>query len=138
MLVLALALVVSAAPATPKELARKPLKVIAPDLIVESFEFGEFPDGAKKLDPATERFHPTQTTRGGFIGYRLKLKTSRDSIIWRRSLDEKIGKDHDEKVAAGGLIYEKWIITEGFPKGRHAIRGWIEGVELPAIYYTVR
>lgn len=125
----------AAAPLIGKE--KKPLKVVAPDLVVESFEFGEFPDGAKELDPTKERFIPKKKTPGGFIGYRLKLKTNRKEITWRRDLDETKGKDHKEKVV-NGLVYEKWVVVAGFPKGKHVIRGWIEGVELPPITYTIK
>lgn len=117
--------------------SREPLLVIAPDLIVESFEFGEFPDGAKEPDPGKERFIPKQKTPGGFIGYRLKLRTSRKEITWRHQLDTIEGKNHKESVN-NGTIYCKWVIVAGFPKGKHTLRGWVEDVELPPITYTVK
>ncbi|MBZ0188069.1 MAG: hypothetical protein K8F91_17610 [Candidatus Obscuribacterales bacterium] len=86
LLSIAVATTVTVVPTYGKE--NNPLKVIAPDLVVESFECGEFPDGPKELDPANEHFVPKKKTRGGFIGYRLKLKTDRKEITWRRNLDK--------------------------------------------------
>lgn len=149
-LVLALLLAASlaASPVWCKE-QKKPLKVIAPDLIVESFEFGEFPNGPKEVPASEEKFVPKHTTKGGFIGYRLKLKTTRERVKWCSKTGLCKGKDPAKaKINQGyenfyiepenGLYYSKRVLAGNYPKGKYWIKGWIEGKALPILYYTVK
>ncbi|MBZ0187993.1 MAG: hypothetical protein K8F91_17225 [Candidatus Obscuribacterales bacterium] len=116
---------------------KKELKIIAPDLIVESFEFGEFRNGPEEVPPEKEKFAPTTSTKGGWVGYRLKLKTTRKKVRWYHQIDSTKGKEHTEDVC-NGSIYFKWPIVDGYPRGRHLVKGWLERIELPAAHFTVQ
>ncbi len=110
---------------------------IAPDLIVESFEFGEFPDGNKTVVNGSETFIPKRTVRGDFIGYRIKLKTKRTSVRFHHQLMNAIeGIDGNEKIN-NRTILVKWIVTKNFPRGERWVKVWIEGKQLPLLRYKV-
>jgi len=127
--------------------SKKPLKVIAPDLIVESFDFGEFPDGPKDQPASKERFHSTSLTHGGFIGYRIKLKTDRKTVklshkigSFRGSGPESAMKHKTDAIVPidNGVICNKWVITAGYPRGKYWVKVWLEGKALPAVSYTIK
>lgn len=120
----------------------KPLKEIAPDLVVESFDFGKFPVGHGPGDVPAEKvkFIPVKVVKknklGFSYGYRLKVKTPRPKILWRHKMRVE-GRDHEIPISSG-LYYKDWDIVSGYPKGRYEIRGWVEGIELPAISYRIK
>lgn len=129
----------------------QPLKVISPDLIVESFEFGKFPEGKAPMDEVPNskvKFFPTTVVKGrGFsYGYRLKLKTSRKQINWTHTVGSFARKKSDEATKGkeklhdveNGVVYFNFPIVDGFKKGKYWIKGWIEGQELPVLSYTVK
>lgn len=135
----------------------KPVKVIAPDLIVESFEFGKFPDKfcpMNNIPHENIKFIPCKIVKGiGYNwGYRLKLKTSRTKIKLCSDGDylsqrgPEAAKPHLPfkdvnaiEVPQDGFFYDdRYVLTFGFRKGQYWTKVWIEGVELPPLIYTIK
>ncbi len=129
--------------------AKQPLKVIAPDLVVESFEFGKFPNGKGPLDrvkPEQYKFIPVPShianEVGYAYGYRLKLRTTRPTVRLFQSCSSPCpakfhkGDGYTAKVYKGA-IYDEWLV-DGFRNVPHWVQVWIEDFELPKLTYYVR
>jgi hypothetical protein len=71
---------------------KQPLEEIATDLIVESFEFGKYPNGKDPHSVGADKvvFIPVSAAseEGFAYGYRLKLKTSRPQISMNQAFDQ--------------------------------------------------
>ena len=150
-LALFLATSLVASPVWSKE-HKEPLKVIAPDLIVESCEFGKFPHKFAPMDEVPHekvKFIPTNIAEGfGYsYGYRLVLKTSRKKVHWTHVVGASPGVDpskakprkiQPEKVTGDGIFYFNFPIVAGYGKGKYWIKVWVEDEPLPVMYYTVK
>jgi hypothetical protein len=126
-----------------------PLKVIAPDLIVESLEFGKFPSGygPHDLPPNKVKFIPVPrrivSEESYSYGYRIKLKTTRPTVLIWQAFDswpenpKQKGQGRHEKPSANGCIYETWPL-DGVRNGPRWVKVWVENIELPKLTYTVK
>jgi hypothetical protein len=127
----------------------KPLKVVAPDLVVESFEFGKYTEGKGPIDDHSGKSNyefipvPSNVAKetGCGYGYRIRLKTHRTKIRIGQSVDKPF--PHEPKKGEGrqttpvdGCIYDEWLL-DGFKNGSYSVRVWVEDVELPKLNYKV-
>jgi hypothetical protein len=117
----------------------KPLAVIAPDLVVESCEIGEYPWWEfSPVQTTTEkvRFRPTKISHGGPYGYRIKLRTTRKEIKISDEFELFQTKSPGRmEKPVNGLIYRDWPDTGNKP-GPHWVKVWVEDVELPTLNYV--
>lgn len=130
-----------------------PLKVIAPDLIVESVDFGKFPPGHGPLDdgmkPNEYRFIPLSkhlaNQKAFGYGYRIRLKTDREKVRIFQGVDApfNLGKltpkkgDGTYEKPVNGAIYKEFLM-DGLKNGNYNVYLWVEDVELPKLEYTVK
>ncbi len=138
---LAFLMLLNFASTTAKE--TKPLKVIAPDLIVESLDFGKYPDGkdSHSVKPRSVNFIPVPShvasSEGYVYGYRLKLKTTRSKVLLNQAFDKSPKGSGWAAKPTDGFIYEDWPL-DGVRNGKHSVSVWVEGVALPTLVYTVK
>lgn len=120
-----------------------PLKVIAPDVVVESFEFGKYPSGKDPhaVDATKVKFIPVPSLiaseEGYFYGYRLKLKTTRTKVFLNQAFGKSAKGLGWYAKPNNGIIYEEWLL-DGVRNGKRSVMVWVEGVELPPLVYTVK
>jgi len=122
----------------------KPLKVIAPDLVVEAAEFGAFPAGKGPRDRKGKEvvFVPTEhVDKVGFsYGWRIKLQTPRKTVhvypVWGdHAKEQKIQLGAVEKVV-DGYIYHDWDEV-GAKEHRHSVTVYVEGTPVKSfVYFT--
>lgn len=119
------------------EAAVQPLKIIAPDLVVESCELGKFPDHHAPSDKQNKViFIPTIVSKccGYSFGYRIKLRTTRKQVKIAEQFEgfpsTPAGRMETPK---NGLIYRDWD-DGGVRKGPYWVRIWVEDVELPVLH----
>jgi hypothetical protein len=120
---------------------KQALEEIATDLVVESFEFGKFPNGKDphSVDPDKVVFIPVPSAseEGFAYGYRLKLKTSRPQILLNQAFDKSAKGLGWKAKPLDGIIYEEWPL-DGVRNGQHKVTVWIEGKQLPTLLYNVK
>jgi hypothetical protein len=114
----------------------QPLKVIAPDLIVETAEYGAFVSkgGVTKFVPTTTIGRPGL----GEYGWRLKLKTTRDSVHWSETGDNgpKLVHVFTSKPEHGYIEHHlDWV--NGI-KGKFAITVNVENVPVKTFTVTAQ
>jgi hypothetical protein len=134
--VLALATVV-AIPALAKPLPNEPLKVIAPDLIIETAEQGEFFD-----DPADPRHFKRSDVVGkksGLFGWRMKVKTTRKSILVQERATR--GESHGlpfQAVPKYGYLFGGAPIVQDVPPGKYSSTVFVENLPVKTFTMTVK
>jgi hypothetical protein len=124
-------------------------RAIAPDLVVESFEFGKFPTGHGPHEVSAEEVRfipvPNRIVSGASnceYGCRIKLRTNRHDVRIYRTFntpvptEPKKGEGYMVKPTSGGAIYETWLL-DGFKSGTYWMKMWVEDVELPKLTYTL-
>jgi len=122
-----------------------PLKLITPDLSVQSVEFGKFPKGLSPNDVGVSRARFIPTTEAGehgfWYGYRVVVNTNRTRILLRDTSDVKTHVERGDQGTyvkpVDGVVYKCWDIVDGFPAGKHWIQVWIENKKLPRLNYNV-
>ena len=115
-----------------------PLKVIAPDLVIESAEQGAFyddpvnPKHFKSLNvvPQPHRF---------LFGWRMKVVTTRKSILVQERTLEGHGKQGQRfnAVPQDGYVYNATDIVAGYPAGTFKKRIFVENVPVVTFTYTI-
>ncbi|HEY9871497.1 MAG TPA: hypothetical protein V6D08_20235 [Candidatus Obscuribacterales bacterium] len=116
-----------------------PLKVIAPDLVIESVEQGEFLD-----DPADPRhFRRTDVVprkNRYLFGWRMKVKTTRKSILVQER--GPAGKGHNgvpfQAVPKHGYIFQASDIVAGVSPGKYSATIYVENVPVTTVTSTVK
>jgi len=118
----------------------QPPEEIASDLVVESFEFGKFPNGKDPHSVGPDKVvfipAPSALEEGFAYGYRLKLKTSRPQILLNQAFDNSVKGLGWKAKPLNGIIYEDWPL-DGVRNGQHKVSVWIEGKQLPTLLYNV-
>jgi hypothetical protein len=115
-----------------------PLKVIAPDLVIESAEQGEFLD-----DPADPRRFKTGDIVGkkcGLFGWRMKVKTTRKLILVQ---EKGSGKGQGNalpvrKTPKHGYLFSAADIVQGVPRGKYSSTVFVENVPVKTFTRTVK
>lgn len=127
---------VVAIPVLAKSLPSQPLKVIAPDLIIETAEQGEFLD-----DPADPRHFKRSDVVGkkcGLFGWRMKVRTTRKSILVQERADK--GESHGvpfQAVPKYGYLFGGAPIVQGVPPGKYTSTVFVENVPVKTFTMTV-
>ncbi|MDR3616001.1 MAG: hypothetical protein P4L53_20760 [Candidatus Obscuribacterales bacterium] len=115
------------------------LKVIAPDLIVESFEGGKFPKHHAPSDkPKKVIFIPTKESKdpGFTYGYRIKLKTTRKEVNVKEQFEAFPAKSVGRmEKPIDGCIYRDWE-DEALTVPNYWVKVWLEDVELPTLHVS--
>jgi hypothetical protein len=140
MLVSALvAVIYLAIPALAKSLPNKPLKTIAPDLIIETAEQGEF------LDDPADPLHFSATNvvphRNRYLfGWRLKVKTVRQKIlVQERSIDGR-GKQGVPGYfkPKDGYLFHATDLVETIPSGKYTRTVFVENQPVKTFSYEIK
>jgi hypothetical protein len=131
-----IALLISGASAIAKEI--EPLKVIAPDLVIESAEQGQFLD-----DPADPRhFKPTNIVgeNCGLFGWRMKVRTTKKVVLIQEKGAEKGQPNalplHGEPKY--GYLFAAREIVRGVSPGKYSMTVCVENVPVKTFTYIVR
>jgi hypothetical protein len=117
----------------------KPLKVIAPDLVIESAEQGEFLD-----DPPDPRhFQVSNTvphTNRRLFGWRLKANTKRQSIlVQERSVDGKGKQGVPGRLKPRyGYIFHATDLVETVPPGKYSYTVFLENQPVKTFSYELK
>lgn len=122
---------------------------ISPDLHILSVEFGRVsPDRLTGLTTFTPTQDMTMTPGQGY-GWRMRVKTTRQSIKWKEvltlptapaswgiaphvtlSLDRRIATSRSASTPQAGIISSSWIFVAGDPLGNYTMELEVEGVEV--------
>ncbi len=114
-----------------------PLKVIAPDLVIESAEQGEFMD-----DPADPRHFKLSNTVGkqcGLFGWRVKVRTSRKVILVQETSARK-GQANAfavKRMPQYGYLFVGRDIVQGVSPGNYSATVVVERVPIRTFTWTV-
>jgi hypothetical protein len=131
---LALAMCASASTATDVTFP----KIIAPDLVIESAEQGEFLD-----DPADPRhFKPSDKVgkKCGLFGWRMRVKTSRARILIQERGANKGEPDAlpIQREPKYGYLYSAVNIVQGVPAGNYSSTVYVENVSVKTFTMIVK
>lgn len=138
-------LILLAAPAMTQSRPHQPVKIIAPDLIIETAEQGAFYDKtykrAQDIDP--RNFKPLNVIprpHSFMFGWRMKVKTTRKSIlVQERSKDEKGRQGQPFRaVPKFGYICNCTDVVEGVGPGTESTTVYIENVPVATFTSTVK
>jgi len=115
-----------------------PLKVIAPDLVIESAEQGEFMD-----DPADPRhFKPSNTVgkQCGLFGWRMKVRTSRKVILVQETSARKVQANAFavKRMPQYGYLFSARDIVQGVSPGDYSSTVLVENVPIRTFKWTVK
>ncbi len=122
----------------------KPLKVVAPDLVIENAEQGAYCKVDEKthdVDPRDLKPLSVIPRKHSFMfGWRMAIKTSRKSVlVQERSADGK-GKSGMpfQAVPKFGYIYNFTDIVAGVGKGKYSKTIFVEDLPVKTFTYEVR
>ena len=124
-------------PALAKSLPNKPLKVIAPDLIIETAELGEFLD-----DPADPRHFKQSDVVGkkcGLFGWRMKVRTTRNSVLVQDKATQK-GDPSGlpvRRVPKYGYLFSAGDIVQSVSPGQYSSTVFVENIPIKTFVMTV-
>jgi len=115
----------------------KPLKIIAPDLVIDTVEQGEFLD-----DPPDPRhFKPSNVVgkHTGLFGWRMKINTTRKTVL----VQEKAVKGSAnalpfKAVPKFGYIFSAKDIVTGVSSGYYASTIFVENVPVTTLTMVVK
>jgi hypothetical protein len=113
-------------------------KRIAPDLVIESAEQGEFLDDP--VDPRHFKRSDTVGKKCGLFGWRMKVKTTRTQIL----VQEKGTKKGDpgalplQREPKYGYLYSGVDIVQGVPAGNYASTIYVENVPVKTFTMIVK
>lgn len=115
-----------------------PLKVVAPDLVIESAEQGEFMD-----DPADPRhFKPSNTVgkQCGLFGWRMKVRTSRKVILVQETSSRKAQANAlaIKRTPQYGYLFVGRDIVQGVSPGKYSATVLVEKVPIKTFTWTVK
>lgn len=115
-----------------------PLKVISPDLVIESAEQGEFMD-----DPADPRhFKPSNIVgkQCGLFGWRMKVRTSRKVILVQETSarKEQANAFAVKRTPKYGYLFVARDIVRGASPGEYSSTVLVENVPIRTFKWTVK
>ncbi len=136
-LAVAVSILMSVGPISAQQhMGHRPLKVIAPDLIVETAEYGAFVSNGN----ATKFTPTTKISRNGLgeYGWRLRLKTTRKAVYWSETGDNapKLVRVYKARPVNGYIEHHlDWV--SGI-KGKFAITVNVENVPVKTFTITAQ
>lgn len=116
----------------------KPLKVIAPDLVIESAEQGEFI--GDPADPLHFKKSDVVEKSTGLFGWRMKIKTTRKSLLVQ---EKGVGKGQPnalpiKRIPKNGYIFAATDIVAGVPPGKYTSVIFVENLPIKTFTMVVK
>ncbi len=122
----------------------QPLKVIAPDLIIETAEQGEF----HKMDKDGFHVDPLSFKRTDVVphkdrymfGWRMKVTTTRKFVLVQERSPNGKGRQGQpfQAIPKEGYIFNATDVVVGVPRGKRSTRVYVEDVPIETFTSTVK